>query len=57
MFSILEGHFSFCVIKRKVPGKGLGKRGDGVPSSLGGIRRDKLRRGKEPFLYSSTDPY
>ena len=32
MFSELEGHFSFCVTKRKVPRKGW-KKGDGVPPS------------------------
>ena len=32
MFSKLEGHFSFCASKRKVPGEGL-KNSDGIPPS------------------------
>ena len=54
----------FCAIEwhKKVPIKGLEK-GDGVPSSPCGLRRDKLGREKGPIQQkvfspsSSTDPY
>jgi len=51
--SKLEGHFPFCVAKRKVREKvfhlrqgygGQGEKGDGVPSNPYGLRRDKLRK-------------